>query len=150
MKRTGELVLGIIGVVINSIAAIIGTFMTISLQVGFDQESDLIENELMNDPNIQAEEAEAVMGMMGMFAPMGWWIVAIHVIGLILGIIALVKLKNNGKAAGILFLVAGGGMLILTLGFTLIQSILFIIAGIMCLVRKPPVSSEPPEEPRTE
>ncbi|RWZ54540.1 DUF4064 domain-containing protein [Halobacillus fulvus] len=67
----------------------------------------------------------------------GWFVLAVHLAGLIAGLIAFVKIKDNPRASGILLVATGIIMLFLTLGATFIQSVLFIIAGIMCFVRQP-------------
>ncbi|QQK81375.1 DUF4064 domain-containing protein [Salicibibacter cibi] len=138
MKRTGEMALGIIGVVITFVIGLLVVIGTI----GFQSFMGMVEQEMMQDPTLSAQEAEAGAWALGMFGSFGWWIFVMHIIGLVIGIIAVIKLNSNAKLAGILFLVSGGAMLILTFGTSIIQSVLLIIAGIMCLVRKPPVSLE--------
>lgn len=155
MKRTGEMVLGIIGVVITFLAFFLVMFTVIGVQqADLTQMTNMIEQELANDPNIPAQEAEELSAMvLGVVSSAGWWFLAVHAIGLVLGIIALVKLNRNAKTAGILFLVAGGGLLLLTVGFSFLYAALFIIAGLMCLLRKPQVKPEGgdyPEQPRPE
>ncbi|SDI57901.1 DUF4064 domain-containing protein [Natribacillus halophilus] len=146
MKRTAERVLAIIGIVLTSLAFIFAIFMVIG-QTGIEQQADLLEQQLMEEPNIQAGEAEMlVQAMIDFGSVIGWWAFIVHAVGLVLGIIGLVKLINRPKTAGILFLVSGGGMLLFTMGIALIYAALFIIAGIMCLVRKPPVNLEPQPE----
>ncbi|AXF56212.1 DUF4064 domain-containing protein [Salicibibacter kimchii] len=144
LKRTGEMSLGIIGVVVTFI---VGLFVVIGT-VGYQSSMEMIEQEMMQDPTLSAQEAEAGAWALELFSSVGWWIFCMHLIGLVIGIIAVIKLNSNAKLAGILFLVSGGAMLILTLGTSFIQSVLFIIAGIMCLVRKSPVPQK--EEHTTE
>ncbi|WP_158589704.1 MULTISPECIES: hypothetical protein [Clostridia] len=65
-----------------------------------------------------------------------WFVVAVHVTGFIFGVIALILLKDKPKISGIVLVAISIVMLILTLGATFIQSVLFIISGIMCLAKK--------------
>lgn len=66
----------------------------------------------------------------------GWFALVVHLVGLVLGVIAFKLLNRDPQNAGVLFLSTGVAMLLLTLGATFIQSVLFIIIGVMCLVRK--------------
>ncbi len=66
-----------------------------------------------------------------------WVVLGIHILGFVLGIIALIILKKSPKKSGIILLATAILMLLLTIGATLIQSVLFFIVGIMCIVRKP-------------
>ncbi|MET3576052.1 DUF4064 domain-containing protein [Bhargavaea ullalensis] len=144
-KRTGEMVLGIIGIVFN-VLGIIGVFLLngftkmISSDPAFREE---FEAEIWNDPTLSQSEAQSIIDIMysviDWMVGFGWFFIVALIISTILGVFAVVNLKKNSKLAGILFLVAGflAGILTLT-------SILLYIAGIMCLVRKPPVA---PQEP---
>ncbi len=66
----------------------------------------------------------------------GWFVFGVHIVGVFTGIIALKLLKLGNQKAAIVFLSTGIGMLILTLGATLIQSVLFIAVGVLCIVNK--------------
>lgn len=66
-----------------------------------------------------------------------WFVVAVHAAGFILGVIALILLKDKPKISGVVLIATSIVMLIFTLGATFIQSVLFIISGIMCLAKKP-------------
>ncbi|AXF55771.1 DUF4064 domain-containing protein [Salicibibacter kimchii] len=149
MKRTGEMILGMIGVVITFLVSLFVLFMVIGLQqADVPQLTNIIEQELANDPNVQGQEAEEFSALvLNVMSTAGWGLLAVHAIGLVLGIIALVKLNRNAKTAGILFLIAGGELLLLTVGFSFVYAALFIIAGVMCLARKPPVQPEGSADP---
>ncbi|MFC4410515.1 DUF4064 domain-containing protein [Chungangia koreensis] len=148
MKRTGEVVLGVIGSIFNVIG-IIGLLFLMVGASGFMNSSDYelfmdqMQMEMQNDPNLTAEDAQIVADMMpAMFDAIGvfgWVFLVALIISLILAVIGIVKISKNSspKAAGALFIVAGifAGILSLT-------SILFYIAAIMCFVRKPPVQDE--------
>ncbi|QQK81449.1 DUF4064 domain-containing protein [Salicibibacter cibi] len=138
MTRGGELVLGLIGVVFT---LILGAFLGFII-VGFQALIRAYEQDMINDPTVPSHEVEGATTFFGFLASLGWWAFAMHIIGLILGFVALIMLKNNPTTSGILYIIAGGPMLLLSFGISLIPSVLFIIAGIRCLVRKPPVSFE--------
>ncbi|MFD2762481.1 DUF4064 domain-containing protein [Lentibacillus juripiscarius] len=114
MKRTAEITLGVIALALQLLVII----LLVSLMVFFSSQF----------PEMMSEK----------FVPWyAWFVVAVHAAGFILGVIALVLLKSKPKTAGIVLIATSIVMLLLTLGATLIQSALFIIAGIMCLARKP-------------
>ena len=148
MKRTGEIVLGVIGSIFNVIGIIGLLFLMIGAS-GFMNSSDYelfmdqMQMELQNDPTLTADEAQVAADMMpaifdaiGVF---GWVFLVILIISLILAVIAIVKVSKNRspKAAGALFIIAG-----LFAGILSLTSILFYIAAIMCFVRKPPVQDD--------
>lgn len=141
MKRTAEIVLGIIGALGYAFMAAIGGFM-----LWMQNNRDLIESEMTTgtgDPStdFSMEEFEAAMDMLGA----GGWIVLISAIAaIILGIVAMVLLKGNKKPviAGIIFIATAIIISITTTGLGVIAGIFYLIAGIMCLVRKPKTTLE--------
>jgi len=114
LKRTGEMTLGIIALALQLLVII----LLVSSLAFFG----------LQFPEVLSEK------FVSWYA---WFVVAVHVAGFISGVIALILLKDKPKISGIVLVATGIAMLLLTLGTTLIQSALFIIAGIMCLVRKP-------------
>lgn len=136
MKRTAEIVLGIIGALGYAFMAAIGGFM-----LWMQNNRDLIETELTTgtgDPttDFSMEEFEAMMDMLSA----GGWIVLISaIVAIVLGIVAMVLLKGNKKpvVAGIIFIATAIIISITTTGLGVIAGIFYLIAGIMCLVRKP-------------
>ncbi|GAK14552.1 DUF4064 domain-containing protein [Geomicrobium sp. JCM 19039] len=150
MKRTGEKVLGWIGVAVNFLIIVLTALGTVGMSAlfGSDQMQAELEADLANDPALNSEDIDMVLSVFSMFSAIGWFAVVVMVIGMILAIIGLIKINGNAKTAGILLIVSGALMVILTLGGSIIQSVLFIIAGIMCLARKPKV--EPAEETSTD
>lgn len=141
MKRTAEIVLGIIGALGYAFMAAIGGFM-----LWMQNNRDLIETELTTgtgDPStdFSMEEFETAMDMLGA----GGWIVLLSAIAaIVLGIVAMVLLKGNKKPviAGIIFLATAIIISITTTGLGVIAGIFYLIAGIMCLVRKPQTTLE--------
>ncbi|WP_169331775.1 DUF4064 domain-containing protein [Gracilibacillus halophilus] len=114
MKRTAEITLGIIALALQLLIIILlVTFMAFF--------------------NFQFPEMLSTK-----FVPWyAWFVVAIHLVGFIFGVIALILLKDKPKTSGIVLVATSIVMLILTLGATIIQSVLFIISGIMCLAKNP-------------
>ena len=141
IKRTGEMVLGIIGIVFN-VLAIIGTIIMngftkmLSGDPAFREE---FEAEIWNDPTISQSDAQEIIDVMytvlDWLVGFGWFFVIALIISTILTVVAIINLKKNAKLSGILLLI--GGFLAGILSPT---SILLYIAGIMCLVRKPPMA----------
>ncbi|TFJ91870.1 DUF4064 domain-containing protein [Lentibacillus salicampi] len=135
MSRTGEIVLTVIGAIIYGLSAIGGAFMVWLFN------NEAVQNEAMGDINQQegvgAEDMEAAFGFL---QGGGWFLVALSVIGLILGIVCIVFLKGDKKpkAAGIILIVTSVLFAIITFGALIFSGIFYLIAGIMCLARKPP------------
>lgn len=141
MKRTAEIVLGIIGALGYAFMAAIGGFM-----LWMQNNRDLIESEMTTgtgDPttDFSMEEFETAMDMLSA----GGWIVLISaIVAIVLGIVAMVLLKGNKKpvVAGIIFIATAIIISITTTGLGVIAGIFYLIAGIMCLVRKPQTTIE--------
>ncbi|RLQ89798.1 DUF4064 domain-containing protein [Planomicrobium sp. Y74] len=141
MKRTAEIVLGIIGALGYAFMAAIGGFM-----LWMQNNRDLIESEMTTgtgDPttDFSMEEFETAMDMLSA----GGWIVLISaIVAIVLGIVAMVLLKGNKKpvVAGIIFIATAIIISITTTGLGVIAGIFYLIAGIMCLVRKPQTTFE--------
>lgn len=114
MKRTTEMVLGVIALVLQLLIIILVIPIMVFISLQF--------------PEIISPKFEAWYA---------WFAVAVLAAGLFVGVVALIKLKYNPKQAGITLLITGIFMFFLTLGATLIQTVLFVIVGSMCLIRKP-------------
>ena len=141
MKRTTEIVLTVIGIVIN-VLMIAGVFI---LQAVLSDENFRAEFEagLENDPQL----AEAGMDMSFVYETINGIGIAFNVvviISIILSIIAIVVVRGNRKpklAGGLLI----GSTVVIGLGTFLLgwlPALLFLIAAIMCFVRKPKQSEE--------
>ncbi|WP_059104209.1 DUF4064 domain-containing protein [Shouchella shacheensis] len=152
MKRTAEKVLGIIGLVLFFIgAALIAllagamgnenfqqTFVEVIEQAeGFeDPETGEVYNseEIANEVEAGFDEMGSGLGLsLGLYAGIGALVA-------IAGIVAVVLVKKKPIAAGVIFLVSAvvAGFFFAIMIFPLVPIILYIIAGIMALVRKPP------------
>lgn len=136
MKRTAEIVLGIIGALIYGFFGIIGASM-----VWLQNNEALLQQSLEEAPQqggeISAEEFNEFIEAMG---SSGMVMLVSSIVAIILGIIALIFLKGNKRptAAGIIFIVTaviGFFAFGFIIGF--LSGLFYIIAGIMCLARKP-------------
>ncbi|USG66111.1 DUF4064 domain-containing protein [Brevibacillus ruminantium] len=127
MKRTGEIVLNIIGAVSSLIMIVIGFVFL------YRKDDKAYLNYL--HANWSESQVAASLDQMNQAGTM--WVLP-GIIGIVLSIIAIVLLKGNGspKLAGwILILVSVVVCIISVFGF--IPTMFFGIAGIMALVRKP-------------
>lgn len=139
MKRTGEIVLGIIGVIIYAFFTMIGALM-VWIKNNEDKIRGLMEEVSKDDPEnaLTPEEINETLAAMG---NSGWFVFGAALAIVIVGIVSLVFLKGNKrpKAAGILFIVLGVLSVFILGELAIVGAIPYIIAGIMCLVRKPQV-----------
>ncbi|WP_163102071.1 DUF4064 domain-containing protein [Peribacillus alkalitolerans] len=134
MKRTAEKVMSIIGIVINLF--MIGMAVLVNVGLSDATVRNSIEQELNNDPAMANSGVDINM-VMDLLGGIGWGFVIVVLISTVLSIIALAVMKRKSKMAGILLIVSA---LIVGIGTVLLgwlPAILFLIAGIMCLVRKP-------------
>lgn len=136
MKRTAEIVLGVIGAIIYGLFAALGGMM-IWMQNNEELIRDSFEQTAEQNPEINMGDFDMVIESMGTG---GWMILIVSLLALLLGIIAMVFLRGNRrpKAAGIIFIITAVGTSIITLGVGIIPGLFYLIAGIMCFARKPP------------
>ena len=143
ISRSGERVLGIIGIVFNVIGIILLAWLITSIDnLEGTAEFEQFQQEILNDPAFEGSPEEAQMVVefiMGSLEVFGWVMVVILVLSTIFAIVALINLKNTRSAqlAGIFFILAG-----LLAGVLSLTSILFYVAAIMCFVRKPPTRED--------
>ncbi|WP_051404975.1 DUF4064 domain-containing protein [Peribacillus huizhouensis] len=140
VKRTGEYILAIIGILLSVILTFIGVFF-IALKQN-DGIRQVIEAELANDPTITMEDFSLVMDAVGGF---GWLIVVASAIGIILGLVSIFILRSKRQTmAGVFFIITAVLVGLLSIGLGLLQAVLFLIVGIMCFVRKPKNADKDP------
>ncbi|SDK29447.1 DUF4064 domain-containing protein [Sediminibacillus albus] len=132
VKRTGEIVLGIIG-------AVLFCFFTLFGIVLFRLRNDEEFQQEMEKMLTQQSGMEKIGDFTQIMNSGAWFLIISSLIAVILGIVAVVLIKGNKKpkTAGILFIVTAVLSFIVYLGMSLIPALLYLIAGIMCLVRKP-------------
>ncbi|CAH0345286.1 DUF4064 domain-containing protein [Bacillus sp. CECT 9360] len=135
MKRTGEYVLGIIGVILSALMTGLGAIF-IFFQGSEDFQRGM-ENEFANDPTLNSGDVEMIMDGMDILGPIGWLLIVAAILGFVFGLIAVFLLKRKPKAAGIVFIVGAVLVGLVSVGAGFLPGLLYLIAGIMCLVRKP-------------
>lgn len=135
MKRTAEIILGVIGAVIYGLTAAIGGFM-IYLQNNKDLLEASFNETAEQNPEIGMADMEAALDMLGSG---GWLLTISSIVAIILGIVAMILLRGNKKPviSGIIFIATAVIVAIITVGVGIIPGIFYLIAGILCLVRKP-------------
>ena len=140
MKRTAEIVLGIIGALGYAFSAAIGGFL-----LWMQNNRDVLEDAMTEtgDPttDLTIGEFETMIDVLGTG---GWLLLVSSIVAIILGIVAMVLLKGNKKPviAGIIFIATAVIVAFITGGVGILAGILYLIAGIMCLVRKPKTTLE--------
>ncbi|MBB2478995.1 DUF4064 domain-containing protein [Bacillus sp. APMAM] len=134
MKRTAEITLTIIGVIINALVG--GSVLLIASLFKNETFQEQVKNELANDQKLNTVDPSEVLNAIGNGS---WWVVIASLIGLVLGIIAAFCLKGNNKPklAGILLIIAAVVSVLLSVGVDWLPGILFLVAGILSLARKP-------------
>jgi len=140
MKRTAEIVMTVIAVIISGLTALFGVLMNLGMS---DPEfAEVMEEEMAADPAAMGEMDMATF--MDMLAWAGPVLLAVGIISLILGVIGIIAIKGNKKPvlAGIMLILAALVIGIGTIGFGFIPAILYLIAGIMAFVRKPKVTEQ--------
>lgn len=123
MKRTAEKVLSWIGIVFG----ILGIISFVALKPLFDP--DKVDTDAIKSGQ-SAEEARQNAETMSTAMGTG---TVVSIIATILALIAVFLIKKHRIASGVLLIIAG----IISFFGNLICAILFLIAGIMLLVRKP-------------
>ncbi|MFP7495082.1 DUF4064 domain-containing protein [Terribacillus saccharophilus] len=128
VKRTAEKVLAIIGAALFLIFAVLFAF-------GLGGTDEATTNELANQGFTQQDISTFTDAAAGMSI----WLVILYVICAILGFVSLAMLKPNKKAtgAGILLIVTAVLGTLLSVFLAIVGGILYLIAGIMAIVRKP-------------
>jgi hypothetical protein len=137
VKRTAEIVMGIIGIILSGLFAVMGFI----LNANSGELQEIMEQEINRDPSLTAEDTNYIMQLMDTMGP---FLIGLGLISAVLGLIAVLLIKGNKKPviAGILFILAALVVGLGTFGAGFLPGLLFLIAGIMAFVRKPkdPVS----------
>ncbi|MFC4618514.1 DUF4064 domain-containing protein [Camelliibacillus cellulosilyticus] len=130
MKRTAEIVLGVIGMCISALFVLLGLIYRSA------KDSEAVRQQLMNQSVLKPEDVDNALTSLSQAGTI--WII-VGIIGIILGIVALVLLKGNKSPiwAGCLLIIGAVLIAIISTLTSIVQSILFLIAGILALVRKP-------------
>ncbi|MBF2535265.1 DUF4064 domain-containing protein [Listeria marthii] len=144
IKRTGEIVLAIIGLIFSVLTqaaiAIIGLLMT-SGSKGKDGLATFYNNyyQTMTEREIPKSEIPDPDRVLNFVQTLSWTTLTGGLITLALGGLGIYYIMKNKKPAfaGYLFLAAGIVSLLSTALITFIPAILLIVAAILCFVRKP-------------
>ncbi|KGX92271.1 hypothetical protein N781_17475 [Pontibacillus halophilus JSM 076056 = DSM 19796] len=113
MNRTWRRRLVIIGVSLQALVLLLGVGMMVVVMLKY--------------PNELPARTEV------MYA---WFVFIVHAIGLGLAVYSLGLMGRQPKRAGVYLLLTGLLMIPLTLGATVIQSLLFMVAGLGCFRRQ--------------
>ncbi|MGG3916325.1 DUF4064 domain-containing protein [Rossellomorea vietnamensis] len=139
VKRTGEVIMGVIGIVLSALFSIIG--IVLNMGMNSPEVMSQIEEGMESDPNLQESGMTAgdMSAIMETAESMGSYLVILGIIASILGVIAVLTIVKNKKPvlSGIMFIIAALVIGLGTIGFGFIPGLLFLIAGIMAFVRKP-------------
>lgn len=139
VKRTGEVIMGVIGIVLSALFSIIG--IVLNMGMNSPEVMSQIEEGMESDPNLQESGMTAgdMSAIMETAESMGSYLVILGIIASILGIIAVITIVKNKRPvlSGIMFILAALVVGLGTIGFGFIPGLLFLIAGIMAFVRKP-------------
>lgn len=134
LKRTGEITLGIIGIILSALTALVGMFlMWVSRS---DEIKSIVIDESLNDPSVNPEDIEMALGFL---SGGGWALIIAAILGVILGIIGVIAIKGNKKPklAGLMFIIGAVVVGVISFGFGFLPALLYLIGGIMCFARKP-------------
>ncbi|SHG08352.1 DUF4064 domain-containing protein [Ornithinibacillus halophilus] len=131
MKRTGEVILGIVGAVFYSFLALMGVFA-----IWLKNNPQFLEEALAEAPDDLGVSTSDIIEGIGSG---GTFILIAAIIAVILGIVAMVLLKGNKqpKIAGIIFIATALVFAVVTFGAGIFAGLFYVIAGIMCFARKP-------------
>ncbi|HLR18943.1 MAG TPA: DUF4064 domain-containing protein [Staphylococcus sp.] len=129
MKRTTERVLTWIGIVLQLIGVVLIAIFIPMISNNEVKES-VIQQMMADDPSFSYQDGANIFGMLGSLLTVG---LILSIIILIIAIIGAILIGKKAKAAGILLIIVG---VVSFLG-NWINAILWIVAGIMLLVRKP-------------
>ncbi|SEA16052.1 Protein of unknown function [Thalassobacillus cyri] len=136
MKRTAEIVLTGIGVVLYGLIA---GMLSIVVNVKDNPEfRESLEGTIQQDPEANLEEINVDQMIEGI-ADGAMIIIITGIIALLIGVVAIYFIKGNKKPklAGILLIVTAVIATVITVGVGVVAGLFYIVAGIIGIVRKP-------------
>lgn len=135
MSRTGEMLLTFLGFIIYGFYAVVGG-ATVWMNKNQDKVASMLENVDNSELDVSKEE---FLGLIQDIGGSGWLVLFGAAIALIAGIVAIYFLRGNKNAlaAGWTLILAAVISSIMTYFVVFIGGIVYVIAGIMSLVRKP-------------
>lgn len=135
MKRTAEIVLGIIGTVVYALSAAMGGFV-IWLQNNPDFLEEITAQARADSPQMEIPDAQTLIDSLGSD---GVVLLVASIIAVVAGIVAMILLKGNSrpKTAGIIFIATAVILPFIPGAPGIFVGIFYVIAGILALARKP-------------
>ncbi|GAK11585.1 DUF4064 domain-containing protein [Geomicrobium sp. JCM 19039] len=142
LKRTGELVLSIIGLSVHGFMSFIALVFALQIHFLFGVGRNFAEA----DPLVTPEDLYAFDLVLGVLVPFTWFVTILQFLAIVPVAMALYWYRSKSKRAGIIFIVVGALSIIITVGLGMLYGGLYVAAGIMLLVRKPPLREDRPVE----
>ncbi|RAP19502.1 Cytochrome c-type biogenesis protein DsbD, protein-disulfide reductase [Bacillus pumilus] len=130
IKRKGEKIMGIIGIILSVIGVGFGALMLSIDPSYYEEVNEVLQEEGSALPMETLEASVHAFGIQFM---------VVSAIAAVLAIVGLLFLKTDRRAvlSGILFLVSAVTLLIGTVGLAFVPMVLMFIVGLMSLIRKP-------------
>ncbi|MFX0109125.1 DUF4064 domain-containing protein [Bacillus pumilus] len=130
IKRKGEKIMGIIGIILSVIGVGFGALMLSIDPSYYEEVNEVLQEEGSALPMETLEASVHAFGIQFM---------VVSAIAAVLAIVGLLFLKTDRRAvlSGILFLVSAVTLLIGTVGLAFVPMVLMFIIGLMSLIRKP-------------
>ncbi len=125
-NRTIERILGSVGIAMDFLFAILGAIIILIVNSGIGWFGN----------SINTVEWDFISNVLYIINNLLWLPVLSCVVSFILGLIAVIKVKQNAKLAGGLFIASAAISSWLLFTGVAFQSILYLIAGLMCFIRK--------------
>lgn len=140
IKRKGEKIMGIIGIVLSVIGVGFGALMLTIDPSFYEEMNEVLQEEGSALPMETLEASVHAFGIQFM---------VVSGIAAVLAIVGLIFLKTDRRAvlSGILFLVSAVTLLIGTVGLAFVPMVLMFIVGLMSLIRKPKTDIHTSEYP---
>lgn len=141
MKRTGEIILTSVGFVLSFLGTLVVTIALFFSNT--DALKDVaIEGAVEEGMEVNPGDIESILNLL---LGVGWIIFIVLLISLIFAALSIYFFKGNKKpiAAGIMAIIAAVLITIGTAFAGIVPGALYLIAGIMGLVRKPPITHDP-------
>ena len=140
MKRTIETTLTTIGLILNSIGMVVMILLLLFTNTN-EFRNSFIDGfiEAASEEGLSASSQD-INALFSLFLSMGWIIFIVLLIGMIMGIIAIYFFVGNKKpkAASIIMIITSLIIVVGTLLTGFMPALLYLIAGIIGLIRKTP------------
>ncbi|MBC1520341.1 DUF4064 domain-containing protein [Listeria aquatica] len=144
IKRTGEVVLSVIGLVLalilqGAMTIVSFNFMTkTNTESGYQVFADNYE-QAIRDAGVNLNDAPAARSIVDALHGFNTFFIVALIVVILLSILGIIFIVGNKKPvlAGFLFLFAGIVVILATFLVGFVPALLFLIAAIMCWARKP-------------